>query len=107
LRGILRIFSASVLSVIVALATAWAALALWYRLPAPEVGRALASLLFILLGLITIATLFGRLRFRALVLFAAVFGAVLLWWGTIPPLRVPIGRPTSSGKSLEPTTATC
>ncbi len=67
--------------------SAWGALALWFRLPAPEGARALAAGLFAALALATIAALFLRRALVALTLFALIFGALLLWWSTIrPPL---------------------
>ncbi len=86
MRRIARISLAIVLSLAVAILTAWAAPAIWYRLPAAEAGRAAACGLFILFGLATIIALFSRFRIRAFVLFVAVFGAVLVWWSTIEPL---------------------
>jgi hypothetical protein len=89
LRRAVRIFSAIVLALIVAAITVWTALALWYRLPAPEFARGLAAVLFVVFGLATAIAMFGRLRFRALLLFAAAFGAFLVWWSTIrPPVHV-------------------
>jgi Domain of unknown function (DUF4105) len=85
LRRAVRIFSAIILAVVVAVATVWTALALWYRLPGPELGRGFAAILFALFGIATVIALFGRLRFRALLLFALAFGAVLIWWSTIMP----------------------
>jgi Domain of unknown function (DUF4105) len=85
LRRAVRIFSAIIFSLIVALLTVWTALAFWFRLPAPELARGLAAGLFALYGLATMVALFGRLRFRAVLLFAAAFGAVLTWWSTIKP----------------------
>ena len=65
--------------------SAWSALALWFRLPAPEGLRAAAAIAFAILGLATIAALFvGRSRI-ALVVFAAAFGGLLVWWSTIKP----------------------
>ena len=77
---------AIVLSLAVAILTAWAAPAIWYRLPAAELGRVVACGLFVLLGLAAIIALFSRFRIRAFVLFFAVFAAVLFWWSTIKPL---------------------
>jgi hypothetical protein len=85
LRRVVSIFSAIVLAFVVVVATGWTALALWYRLPAPELGRGIAAGLFALLGLATVIALFSRQRFRALLLFAAAFGAALIWWSTITP----------------------
>jgi len=67
--------------------SAWGALALWFRLPAPEGLRALAAVLFAILGLATVAALFLRRSLIALAVFAVVFGALLVWWHTITPPR--------------------
>ncbi|MGC9958913.1 DUF4105 domain-containing protein, partial [Roseiarcus sp.] len=65
--------------------SAWSALALWFRLPAPEGARALAAGLFVVFGLATIAALFLRRSLIGLAVFALVFGGVLIWWSTIKP----------------------
>ena len=80
----LRIIAAIV--VVVPL-TAWSALALWFRLPAPEALRGAAAVLFAVLGLATIVALFMR-RSRSLIalaVFAVAFGGLLAWWSTITP----------------------
>ena len=85
MRPITRVFSIAILVLIVALATVWTALALWYRFPAPELGRGVAAGFFAFLGVAIVIALFGRLRFHAIVLFAAAFGAVFVWWSAIKP----------------------
>lgn len=85
LRSTLRIVSAIIFTLVIVVATAWAALALWYRLPLPELGRGLVACLFALLGFATAIALFSRRHLRALVPFAVAFAAVLLWWSTIHP----------------------
>jgi hypothetical protein len=83
----LRIIAAIV---VIAPISAWGALALWFRLPAPEALRGAAAIAFAVLGLATIVALFLR-RSRsliALVVFAVAFGGLLAWWSTIkPPLE--------------------
>jgi Domain of unknown function (DUF4105) len=82
----LRIIAAIV---VIAPISAWSAMALWFRLPAPEALRASAAILFCILGLVTIAALFMRLSrsFVALAVFAIAFAGLLAWWSTIrPPL---------------------
>ena len=72
---------------IIAPISAWSALALWFRLPAPEALRAAAAVVFALLGLATIVALFMR-RSRSLValsVFALAFAGLLVWWSTIKP----------------------
>jgi len=86
MHRIARISLAVILSLAVAILTAWAGLAIWYRLPSAELGRAVACALFILFGIGIVIALFSRFRFRAFVLFLAVFAAVLVWWSTVKPL---------------------
>ena len=85
LRAVARIVLGFVLSPLIAIITAWASLALWYRLPVPELIRGLAAGLFILAGIATIVALFTRLHRPALVGFLVAFGAILVWWSTIRP----------------------
>ena len=65
--------------------SAWGTLALWFRLPAPEGLRALAAVLFAVLGLATIAALFQRRSLIALAVIALVFAGIVVWWRTITP----------------------
>lgn len=87
LRRFVRFLSYLILGLAIALATLWSALALWYRLPSPEIVRYLAAGSFGLLGLLAIIALFGRWRLRALAVFIIAFGALLFWWSTIQPSR--------------------
>ena len=80
-----RNLSSLVLTLLIAVVSAWASLALWYRLPAQELIRGLTASLFILVGLVTIIALYSRFRHPALACFVAAFGAVLIWWATIQP----------------------
>ena len=76
-----------VASLVVAPFTAWSALALWFRLPAPEALQGAGAALFAVLGLATIVALFMR-RSRSLIalaVFAAAFGGLLACWSTIKP----------------------
>jgi Domain of unknown function (DUF4105) len=84
-RALALLFAILVSALVIAPVSAWSALALWFRLPAPEGGRALAAGVFAVLGLATIAALFLRRRLMALSVFALAFGAVLVWWSTITP----------------------
>jgi hypothetical protein len=84
-RRTIWIVSTMALMAVVAAATAWAAFALWFRLPVPTWGRSLACALFVALGLATIAALFGSMRLRALAMFLVNFIALVGWWSTIKP----------------------
>jgi hypothetical protein len=85
LRLIARILVAIVTLLAIAIATTWAVLALWYRLPVPELARAIAACIFVFVGLAAIVALFTRMRFRVLAVYLAALGGVLIWWSTIEP----------------------
>ena len=85
MRLVARVLFAVILVLTITAATAWATLALWFRLPAPEIWRALGAALFVLLGLAVVIAVFGRLRLPAVLAFAVAFGGVLVWWSTIRP----------------------
>ena len=82
---ILRLIARTALVPAVVLASVWCALALWYRLPVPEGLRAAIALLFLLLGVATIAASFSRYRLAALVAFAVAVCSTAVWWSTIRP----------------------
>jgi hypothetical protein len=71
---------------VVVLATGWASLAIWYRLPAPIFVRAGGAGVFALLGLFTAAAMFTRWRIKAMLAFAFYLAITLGWWSTIRPL---------------------
>jgi Domain of unknown function (DUF4105) len=72
-------------ALVIAPISAWSALALWFRLPGPEAARAAAAVSFAILGLATIAALFMRRSLVGIIVFAAAFGGLLVWWSTIKP----------------------
>jgi Domain of unknown function (DUF4105) len=84
-RAAVAIITLLIALVFVAPASAWSALALWFRLPGPEWVRGAAAGLFVLLSLATIVALFTRRRIPALAVFTLVFAGLLLWWSTITP----------------------
>src|SRR5271169_7048302 len=84
-RAALAVFRILVSVLVIVPVSAWSALALWFRLPAPEGVRALAAGLFAVFGLATIAALFLRRSLAALTVFALVFAGLLVWWSTITP----------------------
>ena len=64
---------------------AWAAMALWFRLPAPEWAKAAAAGAFALIAIATVAAVFTRRRWAALLVFGLAFGGVAIWWNTVQP----------------------
>ncbi|MFD3189528.1 DUF4105 domain-containing protein [Sedimentitalea sp. HM32M-2] len=84
----LRLFRYTAIAIvilIVMVATAWGALALWFRLPGPETWRMAVSGGFGLFGAAIVLAQFGARRIGALGLFALVFAGLLTWWLSIPP----------------------
>lgn len=82
---ILRAVLIGLLALVMAVLTLWCALALWYRLPAPETVRLIAAGGAGLTGVICIAALFGRRRLAGLGLFALLYAGTAIWWSTITP----------------------
>jgi len=70
---------------VVAAATGWGSLALWYRLPVAEAAKIAVCGAFALIGMATVICQFTKHRRQWLSVFAAVFGALLVWWSTIDP----------------------
>ena len=70
---------------LLAVAAVWGILALWYRLPFVETTKIAACGTFALIGLVTVIAQFTKHRRQWLVVFVAVFAALLLWWNTIDP----------------------
>lgn len=85
MRRSIRVIVTILLIIVVAAITVWSSLALWYRLPAPELARAVVACGFAAIGLATIAAFASRWRVRALLGFAVCFLPVVVWWNTITP----------------------
>ena len=84
-RVVSAVFGVFVAILVIAPVGLWSALALWFRLPAPEAVRALAAAIAAAAALVTMIALFTRIRWRALGGFALAFACVLVWWSTILP----------------------
>lgn len=70
---------------VVAAATVWGSLAFWYRLPFSETAKIAICGTFALISVATVVAQFTNHRRQWLAVFAAVFGALLVWWNTIDP----------------------
>ena len=64
---------------------AWAAMALWFRLPAPEWAKVAAAGAFVAIAIATAATVFTRRRWAALLVLGLAFGGIVIWWNTVGP----------------------
>jgi hypothetical protein len=76
---------ACVAALVIAPMTLWAALALWFRLPAPEWAKAAAVAVFAAVAVATVLALFTWRRWIALWIFALAFAGVTIWWSAILP----------------------
>jgi hypothetical protein len=85
-RRIGAIVALGVAGLVLAGATGWGALALYYLAPGSEGVRTTLAWSFAALGLVTVAGLaVRRLRWWAALGFAAAFGLVLVVWGSTTP----------------------
>ena len=87
LRRLIRILLITLLAFVIAFMTVWAALALWYRFPAPKPWPIFAAFAFALIGFATIIALYRRFRFTKLVPFCLAFAGLMVWWSMIEPSR--------------------
>jgi hypothetical protein len=86
LAAILRVTGAGLIGLVVAAATAWGSLALWFALPTPDWFRSALALGFGLLG--TGCLLTALVRRQLVVPLAPIsiaFVALLGWWSTVEP----------------------
>lgn len=85
MRQAVRRISLIAIALVIVVVTLWSSFALWFRLPAPELIRAFAALVFGLGGLATVIALFGRYQRAALLIYVGAFTLLLFWWSTIKP----------------------
>ncbi|MEO8809703.1 MAG: DUF4105 domain-containing protein [Rhodanobacter sp.] len=85
LRTIGRTALLGLMVLLVAGSGAWAALALWYRLPFGRIARALGSLAWIALMLALMMWATSGHGWLALLAFVALHAIVLAWWAHIVP----------------------
>ena len=70
---------------LLAVATAWGVLALWYRLPVAGWAKIAVCGAFATIGIAIIIAQFTQKRLRWLTIFAIAFAGLLLWWNTLDP----------------------
>jgi hypothetical protein len=63
----------------------WGGLALWYQMPGAKAGKSLSMLLWAALCVVLAISLHGGRTVLGLLVFAAAFGGLLLWWRRIMP----------------------
>lgn len=84
-RCVLRISGISLLIVVILSSAAWANLAIWYQLPGSPAIRIGACLVFDVVTLGAVTGLALRRYRRAVLLYAAFYAALLVWWASIHP----------------------
>jgi hypothetical protein len=83
--AVLRIIATLLATALVGLPAAWAALALWYQAPGGQLLKTVSVVLWIAFSLGVLAALWQGRAALGVVIFAAGFCAVLLWWRQIAP----------------------
>lgn len=82
---LVRLLLLSALFFFVAYLVLWGTLALWFKLPVPDLIGGIVSACFGLLGIGTLIAFFWPVRWRWLSVFAVALIAVLVWWNTLVP----------------------
>lgn len=85
MRPFLHVTRLATIVLLVAALSLWAALALWYRLPAPEWGKYLAIAAFGVFTSIVIYNFIKGPRLKSIATYALVFLGMLVWWSSIVP----------------------
>ena len=84
---LVRLSLFAIASLIAFVSGAWAALALWYRLPGSRLARAFGSMLWIIMVVVLAGFALGRHSWLPWVAYVAIYAIVLLWWIRIEPSR--------------------
>ena len=83
-KRVIRWTGLTVITIAILLAGLWCTLALWYRLPGPQILHGIAAGLMIALTVASGVLLWTR-SWPAIALYALVFGVICIWWSTILP----------------------
>lgn len=83
--GILRLAATLLATFLVACPAIWGAMALWYQLPGGTALKTLGVALWVGLSLAVLMTLWQGRAALGLLVFAAAFVGLLVWWHRLPP----------------------
>jgi hypothetical protein len=83
--GILRIVTASLVTLLIGLPAAWAVLALWYQAPGNQFVKFVILALWVAFSVGVIFAVWNGRAAVGLIVFAAAFAILLVWWQRIPP----------------------
>ena len=70
---------------VLAYSALWGSLALWFKLPMPDILRAVISGVFAVFGIGTLVATFTAARWRWLAAFSVALIGVNIWWNTLVP----------------------
>jgi uncharacterized protein DUF4105 len=84
-RHVLRTAALALLTLIVGLAAAWGAFALWYQLPHHLAWKTIEVALWVAFGLAVLIAVWCRRIAQGCIAFTAAFAILLLWWVHLPP----------------------
>ena len=74
-----------VASLVLAYSMLWGALAMWFKLPVPEMAKYAVIGVFLIPGLFALVHLFTHKSRQSLLIYTGFFAALFLWWLTIDP----------------------
>jgi hypothetical protein len=83
--GILRIITASLATLLIGLPAAWAVLALWFQAPGNQLVKFVILALWAAFSAGMIFAVWNGRAAVGLMVFAAAFALLLVWWHRIPP----------------------
>jgi hypothetical protein len=83
--SLLRFAAIMLATLIVGLCAVWGAFALWFRAPGGRAPRTLSALVWAAFSLTLMIALWQGRAAAGFLVFAAAFGALLLWWQRIEP----------------------
>src|SRR5271168_2385625 len=84
-ENILPITVTLLVTFLIGLPAAWAALALWFQAPGGQLSRTVMAVLWLAFSAAMLTALWQGRAGMAVPVFAAVLGALLLWWRSIRP----------------------
>jgi hypothetical protein len=83
--GILRIVTASLVTLLIGLPAAWAVLALWYQAPGNQFVKFVILALWVAFSVGVIFAVWNGRAAVGIIVFAAAFVILLVWWHRLPP----------------------
>jgi len=83
--GVLKFALSVVASLVLAYSMLWGALAMWFKLPVPEMAKYAVIGVFLIPGLFALVHLFTHKSRHSLLIYTSFFAALFLWWLTIDP----------------------